>query len=324
MRRENKVATKGPAALAKHWLFPLIACSGIVGVVGIVVVVAFVAGFFYKDVFAPTATPLTTLTTTPSATPVLPVITLANCYQVSFRGVVNNGDGTSTWTYFVEELACAQDLSNWMVELPTCARVIGATPSPWELVNPDPNYQLNGIKWQVGAGFSRGEFSVTLMGNLTVGASTQIGTKGPDIAIGTIAGPICAGSEPTPTLMLTATTPPTATETIIPTATAVVSPVSTLLPTVTSTLPPPTLPPPTLPPPTSPPPPVGDIVINDNDQTQTFTCNGNSVMINGNNNTITLLGSCGAVTIRGNNNKVSIQSAASITNTGNNNTINSG
>jgi len=83
-------------------------------------------------------------------------------------------------------------------------------------------------------------------------------------------------------------------------------------------------PPPTQPPPTQPPPPPSGgspIVVNDNNRTQTFTCNGHSVTVNGNDNTITLLGSCGPVTIRGNNNWVSIQSATSVTNTGNNNTI---
>ncbi|NIP27069.1 MAG: hypothetical protein GWN55_02235, partial [Phycisphaerae bacterium] len=37
---------------------------------------------------------------------------LANCYKISFLGVTDNGNNTSTWRYRVEELACAQDLSN--------------------------------------------------------------------------------------------------------------------------------------------------------------------------------------------------------------------
>ena len=65
----------------------------------------------------------------------------------------------------------------------------------------------------------------------------------------------------------------------------------------------------------------GPIVVNENNQTRKFTCDGHSVTINGNGNTITLLGSCGPVTIRGNNNWVSIRSATSVTNTGNSNTI---
>jgi hypothetical protein len=34
-----------------------------------------------------------------------------------------------------------------------------------EIVNPDPNAKLSGIKWQPGGGFTQGEFSVTLEGN---------------------------------------------------------------------------------------------------------------------------------------------------------------
>jgi hypothetical protein len=71
----------------------------------------------------------------------------------------------------------------------------------------------------------------------------------------------------------------------------------------------------------SPPGGGGSIVVTENNQTRTFTCNGHSVTIRGNDNAITLLGNCGPVTVRGNNNWVSIQSASSVTNTGNNNTI---
>jgi hypothetical protein len=76
------------------------------------------------------------------------------------------------------------------------------------------------------------------------------------------------------------------------------------------------------PPPTSvPPPSTGSFDITDNGQTLTLTCSGHSVTIRGNDNHITLLGMCSSVTIRGNSNWVSIQSATSITNTGNNNII---
>jgi hypothetical protein len=62
-----------------------------------------------------------------------------------------------------------------------------------ELVNPDPNAQISGIKWQPGGGFVEGEFSVTLEGSLTVGR-IQVAAKGPDVARGEIAGPTCGGS----------------------------------------------------------------------------------------------------------------------------------
>jgi hypothetical protein len=74
-------------------------------------------------------------------------------------------------------------------------------------------------------------------------------------------------------------------------------------------------------PPSQTPAPGGAIVVSENNQTRTFTCNGHPVTINGNANNITLLGRCGPVTIRGNDNWVSIQAATSVTNTGNGNTI---
>jgi hypothetical protein len=97
-----------------------------------------------------------------------------------------------------------------------------------------------------------------------------------------------------------------------------VEPEPTPVPTPT----PPSQPSPT--PPSQPTPLPGGaspILVNENNRTQTFTCSGQSVTINGNNSTITLLGNCGPVTIRGNTNWVSIQSATSVTNKGNRNTI---
>jgi ferric-dicitrate binding protein FerR (iron transport regulator) len=94
-------------------------------------------------------------------------------------------------------------------------------------------------------------------------------------------------------------------------------------PTPQPTLPPP--PAPTLPPPPAPtlPPPSGGgaFDINDNNQNLTLTCNGHAVTVRGNDNTITLLGNCGSIVVRGNSNRIFYQAAASITNTGNNNTI---
>lgn len=94
----------------------------------------------------------------------------------------------------------------------------------------------------------------------------------------------------------------------------------------TPTLVPATIVPPTptqVPPPTIvvPPPSTGSIVITDNNQTLTLTCNGNSVTVNGNDNTITLFGTCASLTVRGNNNRIFLESATSVTNTGNNNII---
>jgi PKD repeat protein len=121
-------------------------------------------------------------------------VILSNCFKITFLGYTDHRDGTSTWSYRVEELPCAKDLSNWVLELPSCASVVDASPSPWEKVHPDPNIHLNGIKWEVGDGFVKGEFSVTLSGDLVQG-TTQVGAKGPDVAVGTIIGPECVGDD---------------------------------------------------------------------------------------------------------------------------------
>jgi len=237
-------------------------------------------------------------------TPSFESVTLSECYKITFLGSTANGNGTSTWRYRVEELACAQDLSNWMLELPICTNVVDASPSPWEVVQPDPNFQLNGIKWQTGAGFQSGEFNVILSGALTVG-TVHVGVKGPDVATGLIAGPACD---------LSTTVTPAFTFTPSPTV------IVDLTPTLPST---PIEPTPTVPQlPTQPPPSSGTILITDNDQTLTFTCNGNAVEVRGNANVITLLGSCSSITVRGNGNQVFWQSGSPvITDTGNENII---
>jgi hypothetical protein len=250
------------------------------------------------------ATPTPTTTPTFTSTPAPVSVILPNCYKITFLGFTDNRDGTSTWRYLVEELSCAQDLSNWVLELPACASVVDASPSPWEVVQPDPNVQLNGIKWQTGAGFESGEFSVTLSGDLTSG-TVQVGAKGPDVALGQITGPACD--------VLTTGTPA---------ITFTSSPTSTLTTDITPTL---TLVPTEMPPqlPTQAPPPAssGTILITDNAQTLTFTCNGNAVEVRGNANTITLLGSCGSISVKGNANVIYYSGSPVITNTGNENRL---
>jgi hypothetical protein len=252
----------------------------------------------------PTPTPTVTATVTNTPAPVS--VILPNCYKITFLGFTDNGDGTSTWSYRVDELSCAQDLSNWMLELPACTTVVGASPSPWEVVQLDPNFHLNGIKWQTGTGFQSGDFSVTLTGDLTAG-TVQVGAKGPDVAIGSITGPACdVPATGTPTITMTPTITPTVDLTASPTS----SPTDV----------PPTIPPQ---PPTQAPPPAssGTILITDNGQTLTFTCNGNAVEVRGNANTITLLGSCGSITVMGNGNTIYYSGSPVITDTGNENVI---
>ena len=115
-------------------------------------------------------------------------VTLSNGYRITYLGVTY-GSGTSTWRYRMEELPVAQDLSNWVLGLPSCNRVVGASPKG-ELVNPDPNAKISGIKWQPGGGFTSGEFSVTLNRQVAVGV-VDVAAKGPDVVRGTIAGPSC-------------------------------------------------------------------------------------------------------------------------------------
>lgn len=229
------------------------------------------------------------------------IVTTLDCYRVSFLGSSHSTDRISTWRYPVEELSCAQDLSNWMLELPACATLVDASPSAWEVVQPDPNYQLNGIKWETGAGFRSGEFSVVLSGDLMSG-EVYFGVKGPDVAIGTTEGPTCKVTTTTPTVT---TTPETMTPTFTPTVESIATP--------TETAPAPTV---------QPPASSGTILITDNNQTLTFTCNGNAVEVRGNANVITLLGSCSSITVRGNGNQVYWQAGSPIiTNTGNENII---
>ncbi|HSO18718.1 MAG TPA: putative metal-binding motif-containing protein, partial [Desulfosarcina sp.] len=118
------------------------------------------------------------------------VAELSNCYRITFLGVVYNIAGTSTWRYQVEEQPCAQDLSNWVLELPACVSVVNASPEPNELVNPDPNAGLSGIKWQTGAGFEIGIFEVTLNAHWEISV-VNVAAKGPDVAQGEISGPSC-------------------------------------------------------------------------------------------------------------------------------------
>jgi hypothetical protein len=115
-------------------------------------------------------------------------ITLTNGYRVTFLGVTY-ASNASTWRYYVEELPSAQDLSNWVLGLPSCASVISASPKG-ELVNPDPNARISGIKWQPGGGFVQGEFAVTLNGRFAAG-SIEIAVKGPDVSRAVLIGPSC-------------------------------------------------------------------------------------------------------------------------------------
>ncbi len=119
-------------------------------------------------------------------------IVLDNNFRIAFKGVSYNfNSGKSTWRYCVEELPTAKDLSNWMLELLDCHKVVKATPSAWWVEYPDPNYHFDGIKWQ-GAGVKdSAEFTVTLQGNWKTKPDSKVGAKGPDVATGHLTGPSC-------------------------------------------------------------------------------------------------------------------------------------
>lgn len=116
-------------------------------------------------------------------------VTLANGFRISYLGVSYSGN-TSTWRYYVEELPRARDLSNWVLGLPSCVRVAGASPRG-ELVNPDPNARISGVKWQPGGSFQKGEFVVQLDRRYAEG-SIDVAAKGPDVARGVLVGPSCS------------------------------------------------------------------------------------------------------------------------------------
>src|SRR5688500_8804619 len=182
-----------------------------------------------------------------------------------------------------------------MLELPECATIVDASPSPWEIVQPDPNFHFNGIKWQTGTGFQSGEFSVVLSGELITGM-VKYGVKGPAVAIGLVEGPVCNLTTSTSSAELTLTATQTAIADETPSPTALVATIQ-------------------------PPASSGTIIITDNDQTLTFTCNDNAVEVRGNANTVTLLGLCSSITVKGNANVIYYSGSPVITNTGNENTI---
>jgi hypothetical protein len=119
----------------------------------------------------------------------------SNCLEVGYAGKKVNSDGSVSYSYDVRELACAQDLSNWVLGLPGC-RIVGGSPR-YELVNPDPNAHLEGIKWETGDGFSQGRFTVTVA-NATGEGRVTFATKAPKVAYGQTTGPVCVTARTTP------------------------------------------------------------------------------------------------------------------------------
>jgi hypothetical protein len=122
-------------------------------------------------------------------------VVLDNVFRVAFYEFVNHDDDTSTWYYTVEELPSAKDLSNWVLEIPFCTTILDAGPEPWEIVDPDPNLELSGVKWETGDGFQQGQFWVELDSQGQPGP-TSVAAKGPDVAFGEITGFTCVEAQP--------------------------------------------------------------------------------------------------------------------------------
>ena len=112
------------------------------------------------------------------------------CFRIDFLGVTERSEVASSWRYRVQEQSCAQGLSSWMLELPSCASVADASPTPWGIIQADPAYQMSGVEWQTDTNFQDGEFSVTLTGDLKKGM-TRAGARGQDVSINSLEGPAC-------------------------------------------------------------------------------------------------------------------------------------
>ncbi|MCK5086947.1 MAG: hypothetical protein KAQ90_05470, partial [Melioribacteraceae bacterium] len=69
-------------------------------------------------------------------------------YDVTFNGVTNNGDNTSTWSYTVSGIGEDPALSHWVLGLCDDHTVLSSNYS-YE-VNTDPTTGVYGIKWDKG------------------------------------------------------------------------------------------------------------------------------------------------------------------------------
>jgi len=100
-------------------------------------------------------------------------------YRVCFVDVEFNDDGTSTWTYNVEEVA-GTNLSHWTLWLnPDVEVVDGATTPGWQWMGDDhPHFPGPGLKWDMGGGVSPGEFVVTINGHYYGTNASWVQAKG--------------------------------------------------------------------------------------------------------------------------------------------------
>ena len=84
-----------------------------------------------------------------------------DAYRITFVDVAYNQDGTSSWTYRVEELPGGKDLSHWNVGLHPDMEVMPGTTAGYDF-GVDGSTGYFGIKWDVNEGFSDDTFTIVL------------------------------------------------------------------------------------------------------------------------------------------------------------------
>jgi hypothetical protein len=169
-------------------------------------------------------------------------------HRITFQGRTVNADGTTTWSYQLENLDHC-DTKYWVLEMcnpKSGASVYDAFVSAWPngyRTDKDGNYSTGivGVKWTVDKGFKSGKFSLKLSQDFLIDSNVDLGIKvgKSSVVDGTIEGPKCKKPpSDTPTKTATKTdTPPKSTKTPTKTATATATKTATdtATKTVTST-----------------------------------------------------------------------------------------
>jgi len=131
-------------------------------------------------------------------------------FQFDYDGMVENIDGTSTWTYTITGVAPSgpqyKDLSHWVLALCNNHNVTSGTPSGWE-VNTDPTLNIFGIKWDEEINKTGGveTFSFTLDNQYDVEPVEVAFKAGQNLHYCTIFGPSCDETPDPPVVYLEGT-----------------------------------------------------------------------------------------------------------------------